>query len=66
MNIALPMIIGAYDTAYEGKAVSEIQPPLFVYWLNNLVISKKYAGLWRFLPCNSKGQARPLAFVPIS
>jgi hemerythrin-like domain-containing protein len=62
--ISLPIMIGGFDVEYEGRAKSELLPPFFVLWLNDLVFSRKYAGAWRFLPCNSRGKRRPLPFMP--
>jgi hypothetical protein len=60
----LPLLIGGFDVEYEGKAESELLPPFFVFWLNDFIFSRKYAGSWRFLPCNNRAKKRPLAFMP--
>jgi len=64
--LGLPIMIGAFDTTYEGGAAvpDDLAFPWFVRQLNSLVFSRKYAGAWRFLPCDWSGKPRPLAFGP--
>lgn len=62
--MAVPMIIGSHDLTYEGGVVSEFNLPFFMFWANDLVLSRKFAGCWKFLPCTSRGIPRELQFGP--
>lgn len=64
VSVAVPMMAGTYDVTYEGGAVSDVGLPWIVGVLNGWVFSRKYAGAWRFLPCDGYGRPRALAFGP--
>jgi len=66
INVVVPMFSGTYDVTYEGGAVSDVGLPWIVGVLNGWIFSRKYAGAWRFLPCDGYGKPRPLAFGPDS
>jgi len=56
------MVLGLRDVTFEGGNNWPAMPRLaesFVHYL----LARKYAGLWRFLPCDAWGRPRPLAFA---
>jgi len=66
VTVGVPMMIGSFDSTYEGGAVvpDDLAFPWFINVLNSWVFCRKYAGAWRFLPCDWNKKPRPLAFGP--
>ncbi|KAH6709126.1 hypothetical protein DL95DRAFT_435627 [Leptodontidium sp. 2 PMI_412] len=61
-SILYPMVFGNCDRAYEDGCVwPEI--PGFVLSLVHYWFERKYRGVWRFSPCSTWGEKRPLAFT---
>ncbi|KAL1965836.1 hypothetical protein VTN77DRAFT_5157 [Rasamsonia byssochlamydoides] len=61
-TVVPPMVLGLRDVTFEGGNKWPAMPPLselFVHY----IFARKHAGSWRFLPCDTWGKPRPLAFV---
>ncbi|KAG4424775.1 hypothetical protein IFR04_002123 [Cadophora malorum] len=61
-SVLFPMVLGTCDAGYEGGCVWPGLPgpvmSLVHYWFE-----RKYKGVWRFSPCSTWGEKRPLAFT---
>ncbi|KAJ5119028.1 hypothetical protein N7448_010737 [Penicillium atrosanguineum] len=60
-----PLVLGLRDVTYEGGSRWPALPPLSE-WIVHYVFGRRYSGAWRFLPCDTWGKPRALAFGPKS
>ncbi|PYI09264.1 hypothetical protein BO78DRAFT_338026 [Aspergillus sclerotiicarbonarius CBS 121057] len=61
-NVVPPMVLGLRDITFEGGNSWPAMPPMSA-WFVHYIFARKHAGAWRFLPCDTWGNPRPLAFV---
>ncbi|EEH35887.1 hypothetical protein PAAG_00210 [Paracoccidioides lutzii Pb01] len=59
-----PLMLGCIDNTFllDGKPLIYPPVPTFVKYLSKFVLERRYAGAWRFNPCDALGNPRPLAF----
>ncbi|KAL2072668.1 hypothetical protein VTL71DRAFT_12011 [Oculimacula yallundae] len=61
-SILFPIVLGTVDVSYEGGCLwPELPGPvksLVHYWYE-----RKHQGVWRFSPCSTWGEKRPLSFT---
>ena len=55
------MVLGLRDVTFQGGNDWPVMPPLSA-WFVHYFFASKYAGAWRFLPCDTWGRPRELAF----
>ncbi|RAL03260.1 uncharacterized protein BO80DRAFT_377204, partial [Aspergillus ibericus CBS 121593] len=60
-NVVPPMVLGLRDVTFEGGNNWPAMPPLSA-WFVHYIFARKHAGAWRFLPCDTWGRPRQLAF----
>ncbi|PWY76079.1 hypothetical protein BO94DRAFT_627153 [Aspergillus sclerotioniger CBS 115572] len=60
-NVVPPMVLGLRDVTFEGGNDWPVMPPLSA-WVVHYFFKRKYNGAWRFLPCDTWGRPRELAF----
>ncbi|CZT04722.1 uncharacterized protein RAG0_11084 [Rhynchosporium agropyri] len=61
-SILFPIVLGTTDIGYEGNCVWP-ELPGFVKSLVHYWYERKYQGVWRFSPCSTWGEKRPLTFT---
>jgi hemerythrin-like domain-containing protein len=59
-----PFIVGTHDKSYQGGSWTEFNFPTPLYWINDLIFSRKYTNAWRFLPCDMRSNRRDLTCGP--
>jgi hypothetical protein len=62
-DVALPLILGLSDSTFEDGAYVFPAVPGFARYLVHYWYARKYASVWRFLPCDMWGMPRPLQFL---
>ncbi|GLA33272.1 hypothetical protein AnigIFM63309_000095 [Aspergillus niger] len=60
-NVIPPMVLGLRDITFEGGNQWPTMPPFSTHFVHYL-FARKHAGAWRFLPSDTWGNPRPLAF----
>lgn len=61
-NVVPPMVLGLCDKTFEGGNDWPKMPMGSAYFVHYW-FARKHSGVWRFLPCDTFGQPRPLAFL---
>ncbi|KAL2800169.1 hypothetical protein BJX66DRAFT_350929 [Aspergillus keveii] len=62
-DVIPPMVLGLRDVTFEGGNQWPDMPPLSE-WFVHYIFARKHAGSWRFLPSDTWGKPRALAFGP--
>ncbi|KAJ0417421.1 hypothetical protein BJY00DRAFT_206297 [Aspergillus carlsbadensis] len=62
-HVVPPMVLGLRDVTFEGGNKWPEMPPLSE-WFVHYIFARRHAGSWRFLPCDTWGKPRALAFGP--
>lgn len=61
-TVVPPMVLGLRDITFRGGNTWPVMPPLSEYFVH-YIFAWKHSGSWRFLPCDTWGTPRPLAFA---
>jgi hemerythrin-like domain-containing protein len=61
-SVVPPMVLGLCDKTFQGGNNWPKMPMGSAYLVHYLLV-RKHSGAWRFLPCDTFGQPRPLAFL---
>ncbi|KAJ5593350.1 hypothetical protein N7537_010254 [Penicillium hordei] len=62
-QVVPPMVLGLRDVTFEGGNKWPSLPPMAA-WVISYFLACRHSGSWRFLPCDSWGKPRALAFGP--
>ncbi|CAI7590989.1 unnamed protein product [Penicillium glandicola] len=62
-QVVPPMVLGLRDVTFEGGNQWPSLPPMAA-WVISYFLARRNSGAWRFLPCDSWGKPRSLAFGP--
>ncbi|PGH16850.1 hypothetical protein AJ79_01494 [Helicocarpus griseus UAMH5409] len=59
-----PVALGCNDVTFPVDGDLRSYPPIpsFVKYISKYILERRYAGSWRFNPCDGFGKPRPLAF----
>ncbi|KLJ07067.1 hypothetical protein EMPG_17438 [Blastomyces silverae] len=59
-----PLMLGCIDSTFKLDGESRLFPPVPapIKYLSKYILEWRYSGRWRFNPCDTFGQPRPLAF----
>ncbi|KAF2399028.1 hypothetical protein EJ06DRAFT_478778 [Trichodelitschia bisporula] len=63
-TVQTPILMGCSDRTYEGGLGPALPFPVFLPPLVHFWYERRWAKAWRFLPCTTYGEPRPLAFGP--
>jgi hemerythrin-like domain-containing protein len=61
-DILYPLVFGTLDKTFEGGNFWPEEVPFFVFPLVHYWYEKKHQGVWRFNPCTTYREKRPLMF----